>query len=72
MTYDEFKYLAENPAQYDGQSVFRIDTYCYYPEERIGTEEPYYLMLGHSSFHLSIDDVESSFYRIKSELLGEE
>lgn len=70
MTYDEFKYLAENPAQYDGQSVFRIDTYCYYPEERIGTEEPYYLMLGHSSFHLSIDDVESSFYRIKSELLG--
>ena len=72
MTYDEFKYLAENPTQYDGQSVFRVDTYCYYPEEQIGTEEPYYLMLGHSSLHLSIDDVESSFMELNRSFWGGE
>lgn len=32
MTFDEFKYLAENPLQYYGKAVFRLDTYCYTDE----------------------------------------
>ena len=40
MTFEEFTELAMNPPPYDGQSVFRVDTYCYY-EEWIDMGEPY-------------------------------
>lgn len=63
MRFEEFKELAMNPPQYDGQSVFRVDTYCYY-EEWIDMGEPYSLHLEHSSLHHSLADAESSLTRL--------
>lgn len=68
MNFERFKYLAENPPLYDRQSVFRVDTYCYY-DEWINTEEPYSLKLEYSSLYLSLNDVESSFAGIKTRIL---
>lgn len=68
MTFEEFKDLALNPPQYDGQSVFRVDTYCYY-EGWIDMGEPYSLHLEHSSLHHSLADAESSLTDIKSKII---
>lgn len=68
MTFEEFKALALNPPPYDGQSVFRVDTYCYY-EEWIDMGEPYSLHLEHSSLHHSLADAESSLTEIKSKII---
>lgn len=57
-----------NPPPYDGQSVFRVDTYGYY-EEWIDTGEPYSLHLEYSSLHHSLADAESSLTEIKSKII---
>lgn len=70
MTYEEFKALAMNPAQYAGQSIFRVDTFCYY-DEWVEAEEPSSMMLKHSSFHLSLKDAESALSGIKSDVTSD-
>ena len=52
MTYEEFKALALNPPPYDGQSVFRVDTYCYYEEWiDMGNLIRYILSIPHCTIH---------------------
>lgn len=70
MTYEEFKILALNPPRYDGQSIFRVDTYCYY-DESIETGDSYELMLEHSSFYLSLKDAELALPEIKLNVMSD-